>query len=51
MPHESTVEHEQPSKEYGPLENARRSTSMNSNDINTTPFTEYHELDEDVKSS
>lgn len=51
MPHESTVEHERPaSKDFGPLENARRSNSIRNSEepINKrTPFTEDHECDQD----
>lgn len=49
MPHESTVEHEISSKEYGPIENARRPT-VSKDDKSSLhedrPITEFHECDE-----
>ncbi|XP_057306324.1 cytosolic purine 5'-nucleotidase-like isoform X2 [Hydractinia symbiolongicarpus] len=45
MPHESTVQHEKSSKEYGPIENARRSVSLSNDYTLNTPFTEDHECD------
>ena len=53
MPHESTVEHEKPSKDFGPLENARRSNSMRQQSSDDKPVRtlsencpEDHELDD-----
>ena len=47
MPHESTVEHEQPITNYGPLENARRSTVRDGASQNHRTLTEEHECDEE----
>ena len=53
MPHESTVEHEKPGKDFGPLENARRSNSMRQQSSDDKPVRtlsencpEDHELDD-----
>jgi len=51
MPHESTVDHEKPIKEFGILENARRSRSIQDDCVvpsKKRPYTEDHECDEEM---
>jgi len=56
MPHEATVHQEKSNKSYGPLENARRSNSILSDQgsmnysLGGVPVTEDHEIDEDNRS-